>query len=99
MMFFILPYKVNAVTYQETNQSTFQYNINNFKLDGDYIIINGWGTTDRHQDLTGDDTHEFSLVLTDKSNNESKSFLTEGNFNSDELPLSDSGVLPPVRNF
>ena len=32
MMFFILPYKVNAVTYQETNQSTFQYNINNFSL-------------------------------------------------------------------
>ena len=75
MMFFILPYKVNAVTYQETNQSTFQYNINNFKLDGDYIIINGWGTTDRHQDLTGDDTHEFSLVLTDKSNNESKVYI------------------------
>ncbi|MBR3229668.1 MAG: hypothetical protein IKF91_02435 [Bacilli bacterium] len=74
-MFFILPYKVNAVTYQETNQSTFQYNINNFKLDGDYIIINGWGTTDRHQDLTGDDTHEFSLVLTDKSNNESKVYI------------------------
>ena len=75
MMFFILPYKVNAVTYQETNQSTFQYNINNFKLEGDYIIINGWGTTDRHQDLTGDDTHEFSLVLTDKSNNESKTYI------------------------
>ena len=75
MMFFILPYKVNAVTYQETNQITFQYNINNFKLDGDYIIINGWGTTDRHQDLTGDDTHEFSLVLTDKSNNESKVYI------------------------
>ena len=75
MMFFILPYKVNAVTYQETNQSTFQYNVNNFKLEGDYIIINGWGTTDRHQDLTGDDTHEFSLVLTDKSNNESKTYI------------------------
>lgn len=75
MMFFILPYKVNAVTYQETNQSTFQYNINNFKLEGDYIIINGWGTTDRHQDLTGNDTHEFSLVLTDKSKNESKTYI------------------------
>lgn len=40
------------------------YNINNFNLDGEYIIINGWATTNRHQDLTGNNTHEFSMTLT-----------------------------------
>ncbi len=50
-----------------------QYNINNFYLDGDYIIINGWATTNRHQDLTGNNTHEFSLTLT--NNNVTKVYI------------------------
>ena len=31
--FLILPNKIKAITYQETTQETFQYNINNFKID------------------------------------------------------------------
>lgn len=74
-MCFILPKNVLAVTYQETDQDTFQYNINNFKLEGNYIIINGWGTTNRHQDLTGNNTHEFSLLITNSKANESKVYV------------------------
>lgn len=71
----IIPLKVGAVTYEETDQLTFQYNINNFKLDGDNIIINGWATTNRHQHLTGDDTHEYSMLLTEKETKESKVYI------------------------
>ena len=52
-----------------------QYNINNFYLSGDNIIINGWSTTERHQHLTGNDTHEYSLVLTNKNTNESMVYI------------------------
>ncbi len=70
-----IPIKVKAITYEDTNQSVMQYNINNFYLEGDFIIINGWAVTDGHQHLTGNNTHEYSLVLTDKITNESKSYV------------------------
>ena len=51
------------------------YNINNFYLDGNNIVINGWATTERHQNLTGDDTHEFSLVLTNNATGATKVYV------------------------
>ena len=54
-----------------------QYNINNFKLDGDYIIINGWAVTKRHQHFTGNETHEYSIVLTNIETNQSKVYIGE----------------------
>lgn len=66
-MLSIIPFKVNAVSYEETTREEFQYNINNFYLDGDYIIINGWAVTNNHQHLTGNDTHEYSMTVKDRS--------------------------------
>lgn len=77
IIFCVIPFKVNAVSYQETSQDVFQYNINNFKLDGNYIIINGWAVTNRHQHLTGNDTHEYSMVLTNIKTNQSKVYVGE----------------------
>lgn len=67
--------KVKAITYEGTNQNEMQYNINNFYLEDNYIIINGWAVTNGHQHLTGNNTHEYSLVLTDKTTNESKIYV------------------------
>ena len=88
----IMPLKVGAVTYEETDQLTFQYNINNFKLDGDNIIINGWATTNGHQHLTGDDTHEYSLLLTDRNTKESKVYVAD-------LKNADKTVLMKTSDF
>lgn len=74
-VFLIFPIKVSAVVYEETDQNTMHYNINNFYLDGNYIVINGWSTTNKHQHLTGNDTHEYSLVLTNKKNNLTKTYV------------------------
>lgn len=71
----LIPIKAQAISYQETNQYTMQYNINNFILDGSDIIINGWAVTNKHQNLTGNDTHEYSLVLTNSNTNESKVYI------------------------
>ena len=74
-VFLIFPIKVSAVVFEETDQNTMHYNINNFYLDGNYIVINGWSTTNKHQHLTGNDTHEYSLVLTNKKNNLTKTYV------------------------
>lgn len=63
----LLPNNAFAITYEDTTQEVLNYNINNFYSDGNNIIINGWAITDRHQDLTGDNTHEFSLTLTNNN--------------------------------
>ncbi|MBE6153929.1 MAG: hypothetical protein E7166_06885 [Firmicutes bacterium] len=42
------------------------YNINNFYLSGNYIILNGWAVTEKHQNFTSSDTHEYSLKLTSR---------------------------------
>ena len=63
----LLPNNALAITYEDTTQEVLNYNINNFYSDGNNIIINGWAITDRHQDLTGDNTHEFSLTLTNNN--------------------------------
>lgn len=73
--FLILPNKIKAITYEETTQETFQYNINNFKLVDNNIVINGWAFTNRHQHLTGNDTHEYSMVLTNTKTNKSKVYV------------------------
>lgn len=46
------------------NRETFAYDINNYYIDNGYIVINGWGITATDQQLTGTDTHEFSMTLT-----------------------------------
>lgn len=71
----VIPFKVNAVSYEEITRDVFQYNINNFYLEGDYIIINGWAVTSGHQHLTGDDTHEYSLTVTDTATNITKTYI------------------------
>ena len=71
----MIPYSVNAITYEETTQPDMPYNINNFYLKDNNIIINGWAVTGRHQHLTGNDTHEYSIELTDKSNGEKKVYV------------------------
>lgn len=75
LLLMILPFKVNALNYEETTRDVFQYNINNFYLDGNHIIINGWAVTSQHQHLTGNDTHEYSLTLTDKDTNVTKTYI------------------------
>ena len=77
IFFCIIPFRVNAISYEETTQDVLQYNINNFKLDGDYIIINGWAVTKRHQHFTGNETHEYSIVLTNIETNQSKVYIGE----------------------
>lgn len=72
-MFF--PNIVKGLTYENVDQNTFQYNINNFYLDGNHIVMNGWAVTNGHQHLTGNDTHEYSLVLTDRTTNISKTYI------------------------
>ncbi|NLL01687.1 MAG: hypothetical protein GX265_01515 [Mollicutes bacterium] len=73
-MFF--PNIVKGLTYENVDQNTFQYNINNFYLDGNHIVMNGWAVTNGHQHLTGNDTHEYSLVLTDRTTNISKTYIS-----------------------
>ena len=63
-LFIISPKNVFAVSYEETTQDQFLYNISNFYLEGNNIIINGWAVTNGHQHLTGSDTHEYSIELT-----------------------------------
>jgi len=69
------PNIVKGLTYENVDQNTFQYNINNFYLDGNHIVMNGWAVTNGHQHLTGNDTHEYSLVLTDRTTNISKTYI------------------------
>jgi len=67
--FLVIPFKVSAVTYTETTPKVMKYNISNFYLSGNYIVLNGWATTERHQHFTSSSTHEYSLVLTDTTTN------------------------------
>ena len=74
LVIILFPIKTKAVVYEETTQNEMYYNINNFYLDGDYVVINGWATTNRHQHLTGNDTHEYSLVLSNIKNGVTKTY-------------------------
>ena len=72
-----MPQEIGALTYEETTQNDFFYNISNFYLKDDDIIINGWGATGKHQHLTGEDTHEYSIELKNKSNGKIKVFTAK----------------------
>lgn len=67
--FFIIK-DVYAMSYEEVDQSVLQYNISNFLLKNENIILNGWAVTDNHQNLTGNETHEYSLLLVNKETGE-----------------------------
>ena len=75
MLFIISPKNVFAVSYEETTQDQFLYNISNFYLEGNNIIINGWAVTNGHQHLTGSDTHEYSIELKNKTNNQIQEYV------------------------
>ena len=96
----IIPLKVGAVSYVETDQETFQYNINNFKLEGNDIIINGWAVTSGHQHLTGNDTHEYSMTLTNNKTNETKVYIGTLKYaDKTRLMRSTEAVNPCTENF
>ena len=73
--FLVIPFKVSAVTYTETTPKVMKYNISNFYLSGNYIVLNGWATTERHQHFTSSSTHEYSLVLTDATTSKKLTYV------------------------
>ena len=72
IILFAFKSSVNASEYTDVNKSRIPYDINNFKLIDNYIMINGWAIGDNNQQLTGDDTHEYSLEVTNKKTGEIK---------------------------
>lgn len=74
--FFIIE-DVYALTYEEVDQSVLQYNISNFLLKDENIILNGWAVTNNHQNLTGNNTHEYSLLLKNKDTGEEQIYNAE----------------------
>lgn len=48
------------------SKSDFQYEINNFYISGDHLVINGWGKMiGNMQHYLNDNTHSYSIVLMD----------------------------------
>ena len=95
----IIPLRVKAVSYVDTDQKTFQYNINNFKLDGNYIVINGWAVTDRHQHLTGNDTHEYSMTLTNNKTNQTKVYIGTLKYADKTRLMRDAEAVNPCTEY
>jgi len=75
IIFSIFIKNVNGLTYEDVDQKTVQYNINNFYLEEDFIIINGWAVTSRHQHFLNNETHEYSMLITNKKTNVSKTYI------------------------
>ncbi|MDD2376356.1 MAG: hypothetical protein PHD15_02160 [Clostridia bacterium] len=63
---------VHASEYTDVDKGRIPYDINNFKLVNDYIMINGWAVGDNNQQMSGDDTHEYSLEVTNKKTGQVK---------------------------
>lgn len=74
---FFIGNNVYAQTYEEVDQTVLQYNISNFLLEDKSIIINGWAVTNKHQNLTGNDTHEYSILLKNKETGEEKVYIAK----------------------
>lgn len=64
-----------ADDYVETNRRTVRYEINNFYIENNYIILNGWASTNGHQHLKNDDTHQYSFQLIDRKDNSTKEYI------------------------
>lgn len=76
-IFILFPTGAKAITYENVTRDTFPYDINNYYIDNGYIVINGWGITASDQQLTGYDTHEYSMKLTNKKNGVIKTYNAE----------------------
>jgi hypothetical protein len=76
-VFLLLPFPSHALTYEKVNRETLAYDVNNYYIKDGYIIINGWGITSTDQQLTGNDTHEYSMTLTNKSTGNVKTYVAE----------------------
>lgn len=69
---FVFVNNVEAVEYKKVRKSEFQYEINNFYISGDYLIINGWGKiVGNSQHYLNDSTHSYSILLRNVNNSAS----------------------------
>lgn len=56
--------KVNALEYKTVTKRSLMYEINGFYIEDDFLIVNGWATSDRNiQNYFDETTHSYSLVL------------------------------------
>ena len=76
-VFLCLPIGAKAISYENVTRDTFPYDINNYYIDNGYIVINGWGITASDQQLTGSDTHEYSMKLTNKKNGKVNTYTAQ----------------------
>lgn len=76
-VFLCLPIGAKAISYENVTRDTFPYDINNYYIDNGYIVINGWGITASDQQLTGSDTHEYSMNLTNKKNGKVNTYTSQ----------------------
>ena len=76
-VFLWLPIGAKAISYENVTRDTFPYDINNYYIDNGYIVINGWGITASDQQLTGSDTHEYSMKLTNKKNGKVNTYTAQ----------------------
>jgi hypothetical protein len=76
-IFLFLPSNAKAISYEYVTRDTFPYDINNYYIDNGYIVINGWGITASDQQLTGYDTHEYSLTLTNRKTSKVNTYVAE----------------------
>lgn len=69
---FVFVNNVEAIEYRKVRKSDFQYEINNFYISGDYLIINGWGKiVGNSQHYLNDSTHSYSILLRNINNSAS----------------------------
>ncbi|MDD4623767.1 MAG: hypothetical protein PHX40_00060 [Bacilli bacterium] len=76
-IFILIPINAKAISYEYVTRDTFPYDINNYYIDNGYIVINGWGITATDQQLTGSDTHEYSLTLTNRKTSKVNTYVAE----------------------
>lgn len=72
-LFFLIsfPLQIHAVEYKETNRETLAYDFNTFSIDGDSVVISGWGLAGPTQEYTGPESHEYYLVVINRKTGES----------------------------
>ncbi len=76
-VYLFLPIGAKAISYETVTRDVFSYDINNYYIDNGYIVINGWGITSSDQQLTGNDTHEYSMKLTNKKNGKVNTYIAQ----------------------
>ena len=67
-LFFVLSIifadRVNALEYKTVTKRSLIYEVNGFYIEDDFLIVNGWATSDRNiQNYFDETTHSYSLVL------------------------------------